>query len=184
MSKRNHLRRLPPEYYRGDTIAHWSITMLDRQQGWLSPVFLHRFRELLAHTMFRYGLACPVFCLMPDHLHMVWMGLCKGSDQLLAMKHFRKICNDSLKRIGFELQDQSYDHVFSQHERRDEEFHNACDYVARNPQRAGLVHDYSDYPFSGCVIPGYPDLRLFESGFWDRFDRVVSFLRREGLMRS
>ena len=36
------------------------------------------------------------------------MGLFVQSDQLLAMKQFRKSMNESLRRIGVELQDQAY----------------------------------------------------------------------------
>ena len=105
LNKRNHLIRLPAEAYRGDTAVHWSLTMKGRRQGWLNPIFLYRFRELLTHTAFRYGIVCPIYCLMPDHFHMVWMGLFKESDQLLGMKHFRKTLNESLQRVDFKLQD-------------------------------------------------------------------------------
>ena len=70
---------------------------------------------------------------------MVWMGLLDESDQLLAMKHFRKATNETLRRIGYELQDQAYDHILRSDERQDEAFHDVCEYVARNPERAGLV---------------------------------------------
>jgi len=103
VSNRNHLHRLEAGFYRGDAIVHWSLTMLNRKQGWLNGLFYYRFREILTHTAFRYAIACPIFCLMPDHLHMVWMGV---------------LCSD---------------------ERQDQAFHDVCEYVARNPERAGLV---------------------------------------------
>lgn len=183
MAKRDHLKRLRREYYVGDAIVHWSLTTLDRKQGWLSPVFFYRFRELLTHTMFRYRLACPIFCLMPDHIHMVWMGLSEGSDQLNAMKHFRPRCDESFQRIGFELQDQAFDHVLKDEERRD--FQNVCEYIARNPERADLVgpDEFASYSFSGCLVPGYPELRPFEPDFWTKLDKTVSFLRKEGVTR-
>ena len=183
MAKRDHLKRLPREYYGGDAIVHWSATTLDRREGWLSAAFFYRFRELLTHTMFRYGLACPIFCLMPDHIHMVWMGLREDSDQLNAMKHFRPRCNQSLQRIGFELQDQAFDHVLKDEERRD--FQNVCEYIARNPERAGLVEPggFALYGFSGCLVPGYPELRPFDQDFWNQFNKTVSFLRKDGLTR-
>jgi len=185
MSKRDHLRRLPRENYQGDAVVHWSMGIRDRKVGWLSPQFLYRFRELLTHTCFRYGLACPIFCLMPDHMHLLWMGLMEESDQLLAMKHFRKTTGESLGRIHFELQDQAYDHVLSPDEQIEYAFREACDYVARNPERKGLVgvDQYASYPYTGCLIPGYPQLRPFEPTFWDEFDRTTSYLRREGLFR-
>ena len=185
MSQRDHLRRLPPEYYRGHAIVHWSLTILDRRQGWLSPVFYYRFRELLTHSAFRYQFACPVFCLMPDHFHMLWMGLAETCDQLLAMKHFRKTTSESLERLRYELQDQAYDHVLRDDEKKDTGFREIVEYIARNPERANLIQpcEFASYKFSGCVLPGYPELRLFEPEFWEKFDRVISFLRKEGLTR-
>ena len=186
MASRNHLRRLPRKHYQGDAIVHWSLTILDRKQGWLSPVFLYRFRELLTHCLFRYGLVCPIFCLMPDHIHMVWMGLCEGCDQLNAMKHFRNGCDDSLKRIGYQLQDQAYDRVLKEDERKDAEFQNVCEYIAQNPERAGLVEEgqFIAYKFSGCLLPGYPQLRPFDGDYWSEFDKIISYLKKEGLMRT
>lgn len=186
MKKRDHLRRIQREAYQADAIVHWSLTILGRKQGWLTGKFLYRFRELLTHTTFRYGLACPIFCLMPDHMHMVWMGLCDGSDQLNAMKHFRSHCEESLARVGYALQDQAHDHVLKEEERREIEFRNVCEYIARNPERAGLVDpdDYATYPFTGCLVPGYPELRPFDPDYWDQFGKIISFLRREGLMRT
>ena len=186
MNNRDNLRRLPRECYQADALVHWSLTILSRKQGWLTGLFLYRFRELLTHSLFRYGIACPMFCLMPDHIHMVWMGLNKGSDQLNAMKHFHTRCNESLKRINFQLQDQAYDHVFQDDERRDVELRNTCQYIARNPERAGLVKTdaYASYRFTGCLVPGYPELRPFDPTYWVRFDKIISFLRKEGLMRT
>ena len=139
MKNRDHLRRLPRENYQGDAVVHWTLTIAERRQGWLTAPFYYRFRELLSHSCFRYGLVCPIFCLMPDHLHLVWMGICSGSDQLNAMKHLRTHCNESLERIEFELQDQAYDHVFKEEERRGESLQNVCEYISRNPERARIV---------------------------------------------
>ena len=169
----------------GEAIIHWSITIRDRKQGWLSSLFYYRFRELLTHTLFRYELACPIFCLMPDHIHMVWIGLSSASDQLNAIKHFRTRCHESLERIGFELKDQAYDHVFKDEERVESEFRNVCDYIARNPERAGLVEpdQFAAYSFTNCLVPGYPELNRFDDDFHARFDRIISFLRKSGLQR-
>ena len=60
-----------------------------------------------------------------------------------------------------------------------------CDYIARNPERAGLVEPggFASYGFSGCLVPGYPELRPFDLDFWNQFDKTVSFLRKDGLTR-
>ncbi len=184
--RRKHLKRLSPEHYRGQAVVHWTLTMRNRRTGWLKTAFYYWFRELLTHTCFRYGVVVPIFCLMPDHFHLVWMGLLDGSDQRRAMRHFRKAVDESLRRIGFELQDQAFDSVFKEEERTDASLRNACEYIARNPERAGLVpvDGYRQYPFTGCLVPGYPELRPFDDGYWDSLDRTVSFLRRDGLSRA
>ncbi|TWU18848.1 hypothetical protein Poly21_10150 [Allorhodopirellula heiligendammensis] len=183
--KRDHLKRLPRQYYQGEAIVHWTITARDRKVGWLRSTFYYRFRELLTHTIFRYGLACPIFCLMPDHVHMIWMGLYSGCDQINAMKHFRPRCNESLEKIGFGLQDQAYDHVLTDEERIAASFQRLCDYVARNPERGGIVDSdrFAEYRFTGCIVPGYPELKPFAVGFWDRFDRIVSRLKKQGMQQ-
>ena len=181
---RDHLHRLPESAYCGHAVVHWILTIRERRTGWLSAKFYHHFRELLTHSQFRFAIACPIFCMMPDHIHLMWLGILNCSNQKLAMRHLRTRCNESLRRIGFEFQDQPYDHVLREEERQELAFVASCEYIARNPERAGLVgvDEYAKYPFSGCLIPGYPELKPFESDYWTRFDRTVAWLRKNGLI--
>ncbi|MEM9659162.1 MAG: hypothetical protein AAF961_12445, partial [Planctomycetota bacterium] len=75
MAKRDHLRRLEEVEYQGYAVVHWTMTMRDRRTGWLDARMYYHFRELLTHSQFRYAIACPIFCLMPDHIHLMWMGI-------------------------------------------------------------------------------------------------------------
>lgn len=147
-SQVDYLKRLPTEYYLGDACVHWSMTIDKRAVGWLDTIFHFRFREQLTHSLFRYHLACPIYCLMPDHMHLLWMGLADYAHQLNAMKHFRTHVNASLKSNGFELQKQAYDHVLKEEERIESAFMAVCEYIARNPERANLVpiDRYADFP--------------------------------------
>lgn len=70
-----NLPRLPREYYQADAVVFWTLTLFDRARGWLTPAFHKSFRELMFHAAAREDLICPIYCLMPDHLHLVWMGL-------------------------------------------------------------------------------------------------------------
>jgi REP element-mobilizing transposase RayT len=180
MPKRDHLRRLEPERYRGFSAVHWTMTIRERRTGWLDPKMYYHFRELLAHSQFLQDIACPIFCLMPDHLHFMWVGYTEASDQRLAMRHFRTRFNSSLQKIGFELQDQPYDNVLDEEESQGDGLMETCEYIARNPERDGLVgiDQYKTYPFMGCLVPGYPELNPFESDFWLRYNRTVSHLRK------
>ena len=177
------LPRLDPENYRGLACVHWSLTIDDRKTGWLKPIFYYKFRELLTHTCFRYGICCPIFCLMPDHMHLLWLGLVASADQRLAMKFLRKQLNVVLEKLGAQLQKQPFDHVLREDERQPVAFQNVVEYIARNPERKQLVplDGFREYPYTGCLLPGYPDLSPFQPDFWDVFDTLCSHLRREGL---
>lgn len=161
------------------------MTIDQRRTGWLKPNFLYRFRELLTHATFRYRLACPIFCLMPDHLHMIWIGIDERSDQLKACKYFRKHLNESLSRSCHKLQHQAYDRVLRDNERTETGFGDLVNYIARNPERAKLVpvDGYPSYAYTGCLFPGYPELRLWQTDFWPRFWRTLSFVRQHGMFR-
>ncbi len=178
-----YLKRLPSEHYRGQAYVHWSLTMEDRKTGWLIPIFAYKFREILTHTVFRYGLCCPIYCLMPDHMHLLWVGLDQECDQRIAMRYFRKQINPVLEKLGARLQLQPYDHVLREEERDRNAFEEVAEYIARNPERAGLVpvDGFADYVYSGCLVPGYPELRPFENDYWDRFWRTYSYLSKHGL---
>ena len=70
----DRLRRLEPQAYRGQACVHWSMAMHERKREWLTSLFHLEFREILTHTMFRYGLCCPIYCCMPDHIHLLCLG--------------------------------------------------------------------------------------------------------------
>jgi len=180
----HHLPRLEPEAYQGFAVVFWTITLERRTTGWLDSDFHRVFRELLLHAAAREGLACPAYVLMPDHLHVVWMGLRLRSDQLRAMRFLRKHLARELAGRGaagqFELQKQSHDSVLREHERAQGAFAKACFYVFDNPRRAGLVEDPCLWPHFGAVLPGYPFLKPVEENFWSEFWKLYWRLREEG----
>jgi hypothetical protein len=143
------------------------MTMEDRTTGWLIPIFYYKFREVLTHTAFRYGLCCPIYCCMPDHLHLLWVGLLDSCDQRQAARYFRRQLNPILEKLGTRFQKQPYDHVLREEERNDTAFENVVEYIARNPERAGLVREgaFRNYPYTGCLVPGYPELTLWQDDF-------------------
>jgi putative transposase len=184
--RNDQLPRLDREMYRGQSYAHWVLTIQDRRTGWLIPAFYYKFRELLTHTAFRYAITCPIYCLMPDHMHLLWIGIDDKSDQLNAMKFFRKHSGHALEKLGFEFQHQSYDHVLRDDERLESAFLEIVEYIARNPERKQIVpvDGYRDYKFTGCLVPGYPELTPWQLDYWPRFWRAYSFLRTHGLFRT
>jgi len=86
---RHHLPRLERAHYQAFAAVHWRLRVEPDAPGWLDERFHFQFRELLTHACARERLFCPAYCLMPDHLHLMWLGLALESDQLNAMKFLR-----------------------------------------------------------------------------------------------
>ena len=171
-----YLPRLPREYYQGDAVVHWTLTIFDRAQGWLTPALHAQFRELMLHAAAREGLACPIYCLMPDHLHLIWMGLRLDTDQLNGMAFLRTYLEPALAPASF--QPQAQDHVLREEQRKRNAFAKVCFYVAANPVRAGLVPEGGVWSYIGCILPGYPKMKPTDEGFWPKFWKIFTKLRQ------
>jgi len=167
---KSKLPRLEPEWYRGHTAVFWTHTVQNRSTGWLNERFHHRFREILLHTCARHALACPAYVLMPDHWHLVWLGLSSDSDQLKATKFLREHLAPVLHPLR--LQAQAHDHVLCDEERKRGAFQSACHYVFENPARAELASAWTAWPYAGAIVAGYPQLDPRESDYWERFWRI------------
>lgn len=163
----HYLPRLSPEFYQGDAATHWTLTVFDRGTGWLNDRIHCRFRELMLHTAVREQLFCPVYCLMPDHIHLLWIGLNRESDQRNGMSFLRTHLKSLLKPV--KLQPQAHDHVLRDEDRRRNAFAKVCFYILANPVRAGLSKENETWPFSGAIVPGYPALHPLEKDFWQLF---------------
>ena len=165
--KRN-LPRLERHHYQGHAVVFWTNTLEARASGWLTPAFHAAFRELMLHAAVREHVFCPAYCLMPDHLHLVWMGLRRESDQLNAMKFLRTHLEPALGE-GRAWQHQPHDHVLREEERKRNAFASFCFYTLANPVRDKLVTKGHDWPFLGAVVPGYPTLHPLAEDFWETF---------------
>ncbi len=167
-----YLPRLPREHYQGDAVVHWTLPIARRQQGWLGERFHTVFRELMLHTAAREGLLCPTYCLMPDHLHLVWTGLRLDSDQRNGMAFLRTHLEPLLAPQRF--QHQAHDHVLKEEERRRDAFATVCHYILANPVRAELVAVPAEWAFNGAVVPGYPKLHPLQEDFWPKFWKLYA----------
>jgi REP element-mobilizing transposase RayT len=196
------LPRLDRSSYLAFAAVHWTMKIEPPVPGWLTETFHGDFRTLLLHACAREQLFCSAYCLMPDHLHLMWLGLSPASDQLNAMRFLRTYLNRLLEGkkienrwsamapqasavdsrsqpkqppqspIRWELQPQAYDHVLRAEERKQNAFAKVCFYILANPVRAELVKCEKDWPFSGAVVPGYPDLYPFQEDYWELFWKI------------
>lgn len=174
MERHAYLRRLAPEHCVGRAFVHWSMTVEERRKGWLSPAFHAGFRETLLHALLKEKCACAVYTLMPDHIHMLIVGYEQTSDQRRLCAFARKHINKRLAELstGYRLQKQAYDHVLREDERLPETFAAIAWYIAENPVRAGLVESACEYPYTGALVPGYPEISFWAEDCWERFWRI------------
>ena len=175
----DHLPRLTQGAYCGRAIVHWTFTVDQRAVGWLDAAFCTRFRWLLLHGCARYDVACPVHCLMPDHVHLLVVGWTKSADQRRFVKFLRKHTNQLLAVTKNQWQAQAYDHVLRPAESDRYAFETLVTYITQNPVRANLVQEAFQWPYTGAIIPGYPELKLWQPDFWKRYWRLIA--SRSGL---
>jgi REP element-mobilizing transposase RayT len=178
LETRGYLPRLSADHYRGRSVVFWTHTIKHRARGWLDEDFHQRFRELILHVAIREQMLCPIYIMMPDHIHHVWMGVSAASDQQRASVFLRRHLESAL--TPFQFQHQAYDHVLRERERKRNAFAATCAYIADNPARAGLITDARLWPFTGCMVPGYPSLHPLAPDFWVKFWRIYRALVERG----
>jgi REP element-mobilizing transposase RayT len=170
--EQGHLPRLEDAAYNGFASVHWNFAIRNRRTGWLGPDFHHSFRETLLHATSRYGATCPAYCLMPDHAHLFLCGWSDHCRQRVLVQFLRKHTRQWLSEGSYEWQKQPYDNVLRERDRRKGAFEKVIRYVIENPVRANLTETWTDWPYTDCLIPGYPELKLREDDYWDRYWRV------------
>jgi putative transposase len=92
------------------------------------------------------------FCVMPNHVHLLYTPLPKGDGVYYALtriQHSIKLYtarrgNELLQRNGAFWRHENYDHMV----RNAGEFERIRAYILNNPVKAGLVKDWKDWPWS------------------------------------
>ena len=181
LAPRRNLPRLAAAHCQGLAAVHWTFSLQDRAIGWLSDTFHAAWRELLLHATVRHGVICPGYCLMPDHQHLLLLGVSPSADQRSAVRFIRRHAARALPN-GTAYQKQAHDHVLREAEREQGAFAALAYYITENPVRAGLCAQAGDWPWSGCIVPGYPDLTLHDEEYWPRFWRIHASLAERPLV--
>jgi putative transposase len=109
---------------------------------------------------------------MPDHVHLLLHGWDSEGDQKGLMRFLRRHSNALLGETGFRWQPQAYDHVLRPEESDRYAYERLARYITENPVRAGWVERAEDWPHSGAVVPGYPELSLWLPDYWERYWRI------------
>src|SRR5271157_604000 len=168
--------RLPREYYQADAVVFWTLTIFNKAKGWLTPEFHQHLQKLMLHPAAREDLVCPNYSRMPDHIHLIWMGLGLDSDQVNGMAFLRTYLEPELLSANF--QPRPRDEVLREEQRERNAFAKVCFYIAANPVRAELLGETDVWPITGCMIAGCPKLNPLKEDFWSKFWRIFPKLRQ------
>ncbi len=96
------------------------------------------------------GFAILVYCLMPDHMHLLVEGVSGGADLITFTKDAKQRSAWLFKRRFRQRlwQEGYWEHVLRDSERIED----IIEYIVNNPLRKGLVERPEDYPYWGSSV--------------------------------
>lgn len=150
---REKKHRLPKEFYKGEISAAFTLC-LDKQS--VAAGFSLRdseieecLRNLLFTVAGKNECIIPVYCLMPDHQHLIMTGSKPEANLWQAIVQYKQKTGYwmSIHRPGMRWQKDFYDHIL----RKNEDIAVQVKYILDNPVRKGLVKNWEEYPFKGAI---------------------------------
>ena len=83
--------RLPIELYKGKINVSFTLCIKDKQSILNNKEVVNVFIEILSKVIKKYDCIIPVFCFMPDHLHLIISGINDNSDIWKAVVDFKHV---------------------------------------------------------------------------------------------
>lgn len=141
--------RLRREDYRGEIAVAFTVCVAGRARVFEDSEAVRDVVEILGRTIPLPVFIIPIYCFMPDHLHLILLGQEPQADAWEAMVRFKQQTGYwfHLNRPGVLWQKGFCDHII----RSRGELTSQVRYVADNPVRKGLVGRWNDYPYSGSI---------------------------------
>jgi putative transposase len=145
--ERNH--RLHRELYKGLVSVSFTLCIQDKKPVFIEAALVKTFTEILTSLIDKSTCEIPVYCFMPDHLHLLIQGNSDTSDVWKAVVSFKQRTGFwlSSNRPGIKWQKDFYDHLI----RTDEKLAVHARYILDNPVRKGLTRSWQDYAYKGSI---------------------------------
>ena len=109
------------------------------------PGLVKQLVALLGEAAAKHGCTVPIYTFMPDHIHLLMLGMADDSDSYAAMVAFG--INAGSQVPAADLQKDFYDRAL----RWFEGWETEAWYIARNPVRKGFANDPFEWPFTGAI---------------------------------
>jgi putative transposase len=141
--------RLPPEAYYGEVSVSITANLAPRIPAFRDSSLVETMLTLLNEAVEKHHSTVPIYCFMPDHLHLVIKGVDFTSRPKSAMDGFKYRSGLWLREYRPEIgwQDDYYDRKI----RKYEEWRRVGCYFLHNPVRRGIVEDPFEYPHTGSI---------------------------------
>jgi putative transposase len=149
MSIREKTHRLDRELYRGIVTVSFTLCIQDKKQAFTEATLVKTFIEMLTSVTDISLYKIPVYCFMPDHLHLLIQGISNKSDVWKATVSFKQKTGFWLSSNKPEIKWQKdfYDHVI----RADAKLGTHIRYILDNPVRKGLITTWQEHPYKGSI---------------------------------
>lgn len=146
---REKKHRLERSEYCGQVEVVFAACLRGRELGRHDDKVVLANIEILAKAVRSKKCSAPVYCFMPDHLHVLIRGLYVDSDTWAAMVTFKVQSGVWFSKNSPSLRWQKdfYDHIV----RNGEDAREQVRYIAANPCRAGLVDHWQEWHFTGSI---------------------------------
>jgi putative transposase len=146
---REKKHRLPRPSYQGEVLVTFTACTAHRKPSLAATSIVERCVNFLAEAAQHHHCTVPIYCFMPDHLHVMLWGRSAEADTWRAMVRFKQKSGYWLSQSGQSVRWQKdfYDHVLRPHE----DWRRQVRYIAENPVRAGLVDRWDQYLFLGAI---------------------------------
>lgn len=148
---------MPREYCTGERTVAFTAVCEGRRRVFTVPHTVTPHVEYLARAATMFDCVIPIYCFMPDHLHVMFTGMNDRADRLGAMTRFKLLSGlrfHRKKHAGWEYS--FHDHVVM----GSVDWCNHARYISQNPVRLGLVENPFDYPFLGSLGCNLQDVIL------------------------
>jgi len=149
-------RRLSPEVYAtAGQSCFFTIRASPGRTPFIDPDLAYIVVDCLLAQRHKSLCQLDVYCVMPDHVHLVVTPLGVGASSLSYVDRVKGWSSRRLRLAGWrgELwQRRSYDHLL----RREERLEQVAAYILANPVRKGICSEPGEYPWSGIPEPLTP----------------------------
>jgi REP element-mobilizing transposase RayT len=146
----------------GQIAISFTVCVDERRRAFLNPADVEQHIRLMEEQFARFGCRVPIYCFMPDHLHVMSMGMTYRADGKRAMDAFKTKSGQYLQSVGanYRWQENYHDRII----RHSNEWRKKVFYIFQNPVRAEIVEEPRAYLLTGSI--GYDLEELIHEAAW------------------